>query len=132
MARDQIYRQMKEMLGTVPTMFKTLPDDILEQEWQLFKHNEIDEGPIPHKYRQLMGLALHAVSKCRYCTFFHAEMARLHGATDAEVEQALEYTKSSIGWSAYLTGHRLDLEQFQKEVGQICDHVRNIKMAKVG
>jgi len=50
------------------------------------KRVQFDEGPIPNKYRELIGVAISAVMKCRYCSLFHTEAARMNGATDAEIE----------------------------------------------
>ena len=112
------------MFGSVPTFFKMVPDSSLELEWQLFKRVQFDEGPIPNKYRELIGVAVSAVTKCHYCAFYHTEVARLYGATDAEIEDAVHYAKSSAGWSTYLNGMQMDLEQFKQEVLQACEHVR--------
>jgi len=46
---------------------------------------QFDEGAIPNKYRELIGLGIAATTRCRYCTLFHAEIAKLFGATDAEI-----------------------------------------------
>lgn len=127
MNRQQVYDQIKEMFGLVPGFFKAIPDSSLELEWNLFKRVQFDEGPIPNKYRELMGLAIAAVTKCRYCAFFHSETAKLNGATDAEIEDAVHFAKSSAGWSAYINGLQTDFEQFKDEVLQICEHVRSLQ-----
>ena len=63
MTRAEIYRQMEETLGLVPTFFKSLPDSSLELEWTLFNRVQNEPGPIPNKYRELAGLAVAAVMK---------------------------------------------------------------------
>ncbi len=63
--------------------------------------------------------------KCRYCTLFHAEIARLNGATDAEIEDAVHFAKSSAGWSTYLNGMQMDHETFAREVKEITEFVRS-------
>lgn len=125
MDRQQIYKQIEDMFGLIPSMFKTIPDSSLELEWQLFKRTQFDEGPIPNKYRELIGLGIAAVTKCRYCIFYHTELAKLNGATDAEIEDAIHYAKSSAGWSAYANGMQLDFNQFKSEIMQAIEHVRS-------
>ena len=127
MKRQEVYNQITEMFGLVPSMFKELPDSTLELEWQLMKRSQFDEGPIPNKYRELIGVALSAITKCKYCAFFHTEIAKLNGATDEEIEDAVHYAKSSAGWSTYINGMQLDFEQFKSEVLQACDHVRSLQ-----
>ena len=126
MTREQIYKDIEETLGLVPSMLREVPDSSLELEWQLLKRVQLEEGPIPNKYRELIGVAIAAATKCRYCSFFHAEMAKLNGATEAEIEDAIHFAKSSAGWSAYINGMQLDYEQFKQEVLQICEHARSM------
>jgi AhpD family alkylhydroperoxidase len=127
MKREEIYKEIEGMFGLVPSMFKSIPDSSLELEWQLFKRVQFDDGPIPNKYRELIGVAISAVTKCRYCSLFHTEIAKLNGATEAEIEDAVHYAKSSAGWSTYINGIQLDYEKFKKEVLQACEHARSMK-----
>ena len=127
MTRKEVYADIEKIFGIVPTFFKSIPDNSIEHEWTLMKQIQLDDGPIPNKYRELIGLGISAVSKCRYCTLFHTEAAKLFGATEQEIQQAVHYAKSSAGWSAYVNGLQIDYDQFKKEVGQMCDHVRSMK-----
>ncbi len=131
MNKQQIYREIEETLGIVPSMFKTLPEVTLESEWKLFKQIQLEDGPIPNKYRELIGIAIAGVTKCRYCAFFHSETAKLFGATEEEIEQAVHYAKSSAGWSAYINGLQFDFDEFKEEVLQICEHVQSAQAATV-
>lgn len=131
MNKQQIFREMEETVGVVPSFFKPLQNGMLEPEWQLFKQTEMVEGPIPHKYRQLIGLAVSATIKCKYCIHYHTEMAKLYGASDAELEDALYTTKCTVGWSAHISGLQTDFEQFRREVRQACEHVKSSRLARV-
>lgn len=125
MNRTQVYAQIEQQLGLVPTFFKLLPDATLELEWQLMQRVQMDEGAIPNKYRELIGVGIAATTKCAYCIYFHTQMAKLHGASDAEIEDAVHFAKSSAGWSTYLNGMQLDQTQFKKEIDRACDYVRS-------
>jgi AhpD family alkylhydroperoxidase len=131
MTREQVYAEIEGMFGLVPSMFKEVPDSTLELEWRLFKAVQFDPGPIPNKYRELIGIAIAAVTKCRYCVVFHTEVAKLNGATQAEIEDAVHYAKSSAGWSTYINGLQIDYDQFKAEVEQACAHVRSLTAAAV-
>ena len=37
MTREQVYQEMTEMMGSVPTFFKSIPDNSIATEWALFK-----------------------------------------------------------------------------------------------
>ncbi|MEO0458754.1 MAG: carboxymuconolactone decarboxylase family protein [Cyanobacteria bacterium P01_A01_bin.114] len=132
-SRAEVEQEIKETLGLVPSFFNSIPDAIFDYEWQLFKRFEItdqitappqDNPVIPAKYRQLMGITLHSETKCVYCTLFHTELARLFGATEAEIQEAVHYAKHSAGWSAYLNGIRADFDEFEKELGQIGEYLQ--------
>jgi len=129
MTRKEVYNEIEEMFGLVPSMFEAIPDSSLDLEWQLFKRVQFDEGPIPNKYRELIGVAISAVTKCRYCAFYHTELAKLNGATEAEIEDAVHYAKSTAGWSAYVNGLQLDFDQFKAEVLHACEHARSMQAA---
>ncbi len=129
MTRKEVYEEIEQTFGLVPSMFKTIPDESLEAEWQLYKQAELEEGPIPNKYRELIGIAMSGATKCRYCAFYHTEAAKLFGATDEEIEDALHYAKFSSGWSTYVNGMQLDFEQFKDETMRACEHVRSAQPA---
>jgi AhpD family alkylhydroperoxidase len=124
MNREQVYQDMKNTLGLVPTFFKTIPEATLNLEWNLFKSLNLGETVIPNKYKELIGVGISAATKCTYCTLFHTEIAKMHGATDAEIEDAVHYAKSTAGWSAYLNGLSIDFDQFKDEVFQIVEYVQ--------
>jgi AhpD family alkylhydroperoxidase len=125
LTRDQVYKDITDKFGFVPTFMKTLPDSSLGLEWELFKKMQIEDGSIPQKYRELIGLGISGATKCSYCTLFHTEMAKLHGATEAEIEEAVHYSKMTAGWSAYVNGLQVDYDNFKDEIRRACDFVRS-------
>lgn len=129
MTRKEVFQEIEKTLGLVPTFFKIVPDRSLELEWNLFKTLQLEESPIPNKYRELIGIAISAVTKCKYCAFFHTEVAKLFGASDAEIEDAVHYAKSSAGWSTYLNGLQVDYDQFKKELLQSIEYIKEMQPA---
>jgi AhpD family alkylhydroperoxidase len=125
MTRKEVYGEIKETLGLVPTFLKMIPDSTLELEWKLFKKISMEESAIPAKYRELIGLGLSAVTKCKYCTLFHTEMAKFFGATQEEIEDAVHFAKNSAGWSTYVNGLQIDYEQFKNELQQSIEYVKS-------
>lgn len=123
-AREKAYSEIEEAFGFVPGFLQTLPDASLELEWDTLRAVQMAPGAIPNKYRELIGLAVAAARGCDYCTYFHTQFARLNGATDAEIEDAVHFAKSNVGWSTYLHGMRYDYGQFQADVDRICEHAR--------
>jgi AhpD family alkylhydroperoxidase len=124
MNRSQIYSEIEETFGLIPTMFKVIPDATLELEWKLFKQTQLVEGVLPNKTKELIGIAISGATKCRYCSYFHTEMARLNGASEAEIEDAAHYAKATTGWSTYVNSLQIDFETFKAEVNSACEFVR--------
>ena len=131
MTRTDIYREMENTLGLVPSFFKLVPDSTLEEEWSIFKKLQLVETHIPNKYKELIGLGISAVTKCHYCILYHTEVAKLFGATDAEIEEAVHYAKTSVGWSAYLNGLQVDYDTFRDEVRRAVEFVRTKQAAEI-
>jgi AhpD family alkylhydroperoxidase len=123
--RGEIEADIKETLGLVPHFFTKIPTDLLGPEWEIFKRLELGETLIPNKYKELIGVAVHAESKCRYCTLFHTEAAKLFGATDEEIQEAVQFAKFTTGWSVYVNGMQEDYDEFKAELGQVVDYVKS-------
>jgi len=123
--RAEVEHEIRETLGLVPSFFNRIPDKYLAAEWELFNEFTFGETLIPNKYKELMGVALHSETKCHYCTLFHTEAARLFGATDEEIQEAVHYAKMSLGWSAYLNGIQQDYDQFAEELQRVGEYVTN-------
>lgn len=130
-SRSEVENEMRDMLGLVPTFFNKIPDQYIGHEWELFKNIELGETQIPNKYKELIGIALHSETKCRYCILFHTEAARLFGATEEEIQEAAHYAKTSLGWSAYLNGMQVDYDTFADELERVADHIRKQEKVQV-
>lgn len=121
--RREVEQEIREIMGLVPSFFDQIPDEFLDPEWYLFKRLELGETLIPNKYKELMGIAIHSETKCDYCTLFHTEAAKLFGATEEEIQEAVHYAKMTLGWSAYLNGMRQDHDEFAEELQQIGEYL---------
>ena len=70
-------------------------------------------------------------TRCRYCAYYHTEAARLFGATEEEITEAVMFAKSSMGWSTWLNGMQIDYDGFREELDRVVDHVK-AQMAVAG
>ena len=125
MTRSEVEADIRETLGTVPGFFQGLPEAMFEHEWQSFKSLQLSETAIPNKYKELIGLAVSGATRCRYCTYFHREAAKLFGASDEEINEAALVAKNTMGWSTYLNAVHYDYDTFVREFDQIAAHVRD-------
>lgn len=121
--RAEVEAEIKETFGLVPSFFSRIPDGLLDYEWELMKRLELGETLIPNKYKELIGVAVHSETKCRYCTLFHQEAAKLFGATDEEIAEAVQFAKFTVGWSVYLNGIREDYDRFAEELRHVSAYV---------
>ena len=58
----------------------------------------------------MIGLAVSGATRCRYCAYFHAEAARLFGATEDEITETAMIAKNTMGWSTYLNTLQFDYD----------------------
>jgi AhpD family alkylhydroperoxidase len=115
---------LEETFGMVPPPLDTIPEDDAVQEWPTFKKYTVGESEIPPKYRELIGLAIAANIKCPYCAHFHNAAAQLHGATDAELEEAYFLSSFTARYSSMLHAQEYDLDTFKDKVEQIGEHLQ--------
>ena len=125
--RVDVDRDIEATLGLVPEFFKQVPDYLIPSEWASFKSLELsDQTAIPNKYKELIGLAVSGATRCRYCTYFHTEAAKLFGATDEEIRETALMAKHTMGWSTYLNTEQYDYDGFKAEFDQIAAHVKKM------
>ena len=123
--RQAVDREIEETLGLVPEFFERVPDYLLPSEWASFKSLQLsDQTAIPNKYKELIGLAVSGATRCRYCAYFHAEAARLFGASEEEIVETALISKNTMGWSTYLNTLPFDYDKFVEEFDQVAAHVR--------
>lgn len=119
-----VRQELEQNLGTVPHWFEHFPQDFQESFWSLWKNTYLTETTIPNKYKELIGLGVSAATRCRYCTLFHTEAAKLHGATPEEVHEASSLAGVTMAFSTFLNSEQIDFERFRKETEQIVAYVR--------
>ncbi len=128
--RSQVYREVEQMLGRVPEWLKKMPDEVVYGFWNLYKSFDLGETKIPNKYKELIGLAVSGATRCKYCTLFHTEAARLFGATDDEIAEAASMGGLTMMASTFINAEQLDYEAFRKETLEIVKFVREQQAKK--
>jgi AhpD family alkylhydroperoxidase len=122
--RAQLYREVEEVLGLVPQWVKRMPDEVVQGFWRVFRDFDLAETRIPNKYKELIGLAVSGATRCKYCTFFHTEAARLFGATDEEIAEAASMGGVTMMASTFINAEQLDYDAFRKEMLEIVQYIR--------
>ena len=80
--------------------------------------------------KELIGLAVAAQIPCDYCVHFHTEAAKLNGASEEEVKEAIAMAAITRHWSTVLNGSQIDRNEFRQEAAAIFDHVRRSQTAQ--
>lgn len=110
---DKAQAEMKAMFGSVPVMFTKLPMHVRASAWEWFKATENPNASIPTKYGELIGLAVASQIPCAYCVYAHTSMAKMLGATDEEIQEAVQKGAEVRHWSTILNGNQVSFESFK-------------------
>jgi len=128
---DATYQDIKQTLGLVPSFFHAFPDEGIAAAWDELKSVQLNPATaLPGKTKELIGLAVAAQIPCKYCIYFHTEAAKLNGASDAEIREAVAMAAITRHWSTVLNGALVDEPQFRKEVDQIVKNARKAAAAR--
>ena len=122
MAQDapSTYRDIEATLGSVPTFFKMFPEEGIGGAWTEFKTVQLNpKTALSGKEKELIGLAVAAQIPCSYCIYFHTAAAKLNGATDTEIREAVAMAAISRHWSTVLNGMQVDPAGFRQETDTV-------------
>jgi AhpD family alkylhydroperoxidase len=126
---EATYKDIEQTLGQVPTMFKAFPEVGIAGAWAEFKSVQLNPSTaLDGKTKELLGLAVAAQIPCQYCVYFHTAAARLNGASEAEIQEAVAMASIARHWSTVLNGMDVDLATFKRETDEMLS--RAAEMAK--
>lgn len=111
----RVHQEVEELFGQVPTWIKEIPDSAVSGFWSLERDFYLAETQIPNKYKELIGIAVSGATRCKYCSLFHTEAARLFGATDEEIREASMMAGVTMCASTFLNAQQIDYDEFRKE-----------------
>jgi AhpD family alkylhydroperoxidase len=124
---DAARADIQKTIGFVPVMFRLLPDLALPGAWQETKGLHLNPSTaLPGKYKDLVGIAVAAQIPCEYCIYAHTELAKLNGATDAEISEAVAMGALTRKWSTWLNGIQTDEGKFRSEIAQLVTNTKKM------
>lgn len=122
---------IEKTLGFVPGFFRVMSDAAVPGAWQEMKGLQLNPGTaLPGRTKELIGLAVAAQVPCRYCVLAHTEFAKLNGATEAQIAEAVAVGGVARHWSAYLWGTQIDEAKFAADVARLVENAK--KPARTG
>jgi AhpD family alkylhydroperoxidase len=123
--------EIQKALGFVPDFFKGVPDTLLPGLWQSMAGFQMNPATkLDGKTKELIGLAVASQIPCEYCIYFHTEFAKLNGASDEEVREAIGMGAMTRYASTILNGSQADKAQFKKDVQRLVDGVKSAHAKK--
>ncbi|OUW65609.1 MAG: hypothetical protein CBD60_03540 [Flavobacteriaceae bacterium TMED200] len=107
--------EKSELLAKSP--FNSIyPTSILKSADKYFEEAQMplySQGAIDEKNAHLVGLAVSASTKCKYCIPYHiAELKRL-GASEEEIKTAVMIAADIMKMSTLFYGNEFDLDEFK-------------------
>jgi AhpD family alkylhydroperoxidase len=121
-------RDAAMMLGFAPEFIKKFPEAGRAGAWREFRDLQLNPGTaLSPKAKELAGLAVASQIPCRYCIIAHTEFAKLAGATDGEISEAIAMAALTRNLSTELNGLQVDEPQFKRDIDKL---VKNATAAK--
>ncbi len=123
-ASKKMQTEMKQTFGAIPPQFKVFPEHLRVAAWEMMKARQNPEAALPAKYSELIGLAVASQIPCNYCVYFHTEMAKMLGASQAEIQEAVASAAQTRFWSTVMNGANPDFESTKIEIDKMLIHVK--------
>lgn len=122
---SKIREEIRQTFGKVPGWVDEMPTPALDGFWSMMRDFQLAETAIPNKYKELIGLGVSGATRCKYCTLFHTEAARLFGATDEEIREAAMMAASTMAASTFVNSMQIDYDTFRRETLDAIAFVRS-------
>lgn len=122
---DDVKREMTEAFGMVPSFALTMPPNETRMWWQTMRDFQLsDKTALDPKTKELIGLGVASTIPCHYCVLFHTEAARLNGATEQELQEAIFMAGFTRMGSTILNGAAIDPQTFDAELREIVSYLK--------
>ncbi|HKP63200.1 MAG TPA: carboxymuconolactone decarboxylase family protein [Polyangiales bacterium] len=121
-AAEATRKDIAKTLGFVPRFFQVMADAAVSGMWTEMKGLQLNpNSALPGKTKELVGLAVAAQVPCRYCISAHTEFAKLNGASEAEIAEAVAVGALARQFSAYTNGLSVDEATFQSDLRRMLE-----------
>ncbi|MBX7138194.1 MAG: carboxymuconolactone decarboxylase family protein [Oligoflexia bacterium] len=122
---EATYAEVAQTFGRVPEFIRNIPPAGVSGAWGGLKVLAFNpHTAIPPKYKDLITLAVSAQIPCSYCVYFDTQTARLDGATEEEINEAIGMAAMSRHWSTVLNGMQIDSSRFRKQLTQAFAYIK--------
>jgi AhpD family alkylhydroperoxidase len=113
---NSVFKDVQQSFGFVPEFMKRFSPEALPGAWLNMRNVEMNPSTaIPSKVKSLIGLAVAAQIPCRYCVIADTEFAKLDGATDREIAEALTTAAMARQYITLVEGLQLDEKAYRRD-----------------
>jgi AhpD family alkylhydroperoxidase len=124
---------IQKTFGFVPAFLQKMPESLLPGAWEEMKGFQMNPATaLDGRTKELIGLAVAAQVPCRYCIVAHTEFAKLNGAGETEIGEAVAMAAITRHWSTFLNGIQTDDARFRAEITKLVTNAKQAAMAKRG
>jgi AhpD family alkylhydroperoxidase len=129
-AWNTAHADIEKTFGFVPNFFEVLPVGMLPGTWEEMKTLQMNPATaLSGKTKELIGLGVAAQIPCMYCIEAHTEFAKLNGACEEEIGQAVGMAAITRHWSTFLNGIQTDEGKFRGEIAKLVDGAKKAAAA---
>jgi AhpD family alkylhydroperoxidase len=122
---------IQKTLGFVPGFFTRFPEAVLPGAWEEMKTLQLNpHSALPGRTKELIGLGVAAQVPCHYCIIAHTEFAKLNGASETEIGEAVAMAGLTRHWSTFLNGIQTDETKFRGEIAKVVENVKKASASK--
>lgn len=123
---DKTRAEVKAAFGFVPGFIKMVPDRALPGAWGEMGGFQMNPNTLlSGKAKELIGLAVAAQVPCRYCIYAHTEFAKLNGATQDEIAEAVTVAALTRHWSTFINGIVPDESEWRASIDKVVAWLTN-------
>ncbi|HVZ36335.1 MAG TPA: carboxymuconolactone decarboxylase family protein [Polyangiaceae bacterium] len=118
--------EIEKTFGFVPSFVAAIPDEALPGAWRELAGLQLSETTaLPGKIKELIGLGVSAQIPCRYCIYGHTEFAKVDGASQREIGEAVAMAALTRHWSTIFQGALLDEAAYRRDIGKLVAAARH-------
>lgn len=117
-------KDIEQTLGLLPAFLARIPETALPGAWRELKELRFGKTLLSAKDKALIALAVAAQVPSAQCIASEAEFAKLAGATDKEIAEAVAMAAITRNMSTMLNGQLTDERAFHADVERIVSGVK--------
>jgi AhpD family alkylhydroperoxidase len=111
-----VLKDVQQSFGFVPEFVRRFPAEALPGAWLSFRNVEASpETALPGKIKSLVSLAVASQIPCRYCVISDTEFARLEGASDREIAEAVTMGAVARQFITLVEGLQVDEKAYRRD-----------------